>query len=67
MDDVLAELYELAINPFAAPARAALSSAHVATSGPGQFEACEVCFDPGFDPLDPPPPPPLPATRDAMG
>lgn len=55
MDKALQALYELTINPFVAKGRVA---PQVAATPPDvdPFERCEVCFDPGWDPLDPPPP-----------
>lgn len=54
MDEISRSLYELAINPFSS---AEPPEAGVAVSPIGSFERCDVCFDPGYDPLDPPPPP----------
>lgn len=54
MDETTRSLYELAINPFLS---AAPPHESVGVSPNGSFERCDVCFDPGDDPLHPPPPP----------
>lgn len=55
MDKALSAMVELALNPFSASKRDAPNVAP-GPAGVALFERCEVCFDPGWDPLDPPPP-----------
>jgi len=56
MDTTLQALYEQAVNAFAT-LRQPLPKRGGSPSPTGHFEACDVCFDPGYDPNNPPPPP----------